>query len=111
MDLQFFMVFLKYKTDFGIGLLIRNGQVKRLIASFVGENTDIEKKYLAGEMELELVPQGCFCWFFFPLIFALFEKAQLRKRSGPVELEFLLSTLRQGVKILVSFVLCFYCSL
>ncbi len=44
--------------DFGVGLLIANGQVKRLIASFVGENTDIERLYLAGELELELVPQG-----------------------------------------------------
>ncbi len=44
--------------DFGVGLLIANGQVKRLIASFVGENTDIERLYLAGQLELELVPQG-----------------------------------------------------
>ena len=45
-------------TDFGVGLLLRNGQVKRLISSFVGENKDIERQYLAGELELELVPQG-----------------------------------------------------
>lgn len=45
-------------TDFGVGILLRSGQVKRLIASFVGENPDIEKLYLAGELELELTPQG-----------------------------------------------------
>lgn len=45
-------------TDFGVGLLLRKGIVKRLIASFVGENPDIERLYLAGQLELELTPQG-----------------------------------------------------
>ena len=45
-------------SDFGVGLLLGNGQVKRLISSFVGENRDIEKLYLSGKLELELVPQG-----------------------------------------------------
>jgi 3-oxoacid CoA-transferase len=44
--------------DFGVGLLLRNGQVKRIIASFVGENKTIEELYLKGELELELIPQG-----------------------------------------------------
>jgi acyl CoA:acetate/3-ketoacid CoA transferase alpha subunit len=37
-------------TDFGVGLLLRAGLVKRLIASFVGENPDIEKLYLSGRL-------------------------------------------------------------
>lgn len=44
--------------DFGLGLLIQNGQVKKLIASYIGENNDAERRVLAGEFELELVPQG-----------------------------------------------------
>lgn len=45
-------------TDFGVGLLLRAGLVKRLVASFVGENADIGRAYLAGELEVELTPQG-----------------------------------------------------
>lgn len=44
--------------DFGLGLLLQNNQVKKLIASYIGENDDAEKRLFAGEYELELVPQG-----------------------------------------------------
>jgi 3-oxoacid CoA-transferase subunit A len=44
--------------DFGIGVLLRARQVSRMISSYVGENTEFERQYLAGELEVELVPQG-----------------------------------------------------
>jgi 3-oxoacid CoA-transferase subunit A len=44
--------------DFGLGLLLKNNQVKKLIASYIGENDDAEKRLFAGDYELELVPQG-----------------------------------------------------
>jgi 3-oxoacid CoA-transferase subunit A len=45
-------------ADFGIGLLLRAGQVTRMIASYVGENQEFERRLLAGELDVELVPQG-----------------------------------------------------
>ena len=42
----------------GLGLLLASGQIKKMIASYVGENKTFEKKYLTGEIELELTPQG-----------------------------------------------------
>ncbi len=44
--------------DFGMGLLLKARQVKKVIASYVGENKEFERQVLAGELELELVPQG-----------------------------------------------------
>lgn len=44
--------------DFGIGLLLRNRQVKKMIASYVGENEEFERQLLSGELEVELIPQG-----------------------------------------------------
>lgn len=44
--------------DFGIGLLLKNRQVKKMIASYVGENAEFERQLLSGELEVELVPQG-----------------------------------------------------
>ena len=44
--------------DFGIGLLLRNGQIKKHIGSYVGENKTLERMVLSGELELELNPQG-----------------------------------------------------
>jgi len=44
--------------DFGIGLLLQKKQVKKMIASYVGENAEFERQLLSGEMEVELVPQG-----------------------------------------------------
>lgn len=43
---------------FGLGLLLQSRQVKRMIASYVGENKEFERQYLAGELELEFTPQG-----------------------------------------------------
>nr|CAD2169927.1 unnamed protein product [Meloidogyne enterolobii] len=44
--------------DFGLGLLLKSGQVRRMISSYVGENAEFARKYLAGELELEFTPQG-----------------------------------------------------
>jgi 3-oxoacid CoA-transferase len=44
--------------DFGMGLLLKTRQVKKVMASYVGENKEFERQVLAGELELELVPQG-----------------------------------------------------
>ncbi|WP_439481184.1 CoA transferase subunit A [Cyclobacterium plantarum] len=46
--------------DFGIGLLLKKRMIRKLIASYVGENEEFEKQYTAGELELELIPQGTF---------------------------------------------------
>jgi 3-oxoacid CoA-transferase subunit A len=43
---------------FGLGLLLETRQVKKMIASYVGENKEFERQYLAGELELEFTPQG-----------------------------------------------------
>lgn len=44
--------------DFGIGLLLQQRQVKKMIASYVGENAEFERQLLSGELEVELIPQG-----------------------------------------------------
>ena len=44
--------------DFGLGILLQNGQIKKMISSYVGENKLFEQKYLDGSLELELNPQG-----------------------------------------------------
>ena len=44
--------------DFGLGLLLKNGQIRKMISSYVGENKTFEKMYLDGTLELELNPQG-----------------------------------------------------
>lgn len=44
--------------DFGIGLLLKQKQIKKMIASYVGENAEFERLLLSGEMEVELIPQG-----------------------------------------------------
>ncbi len=44
--------------NFGIGLLLQQKQVIKMIASYVGENTEFEKQLLSGELEVELIPQG-----------------------------------------------------
>jgi 3-oxoacid CoA-transferase subunit A len=43
---------------FGLGILLGTRQVKKMIASYVGENKEFERQYLAGELELEFTPQG-----------------------------------------------------
>ncbi|MDD3771533.1 MAG: CoA transferase subunit A [Weeksellaceae bacterium] len=44
--------------DFGLGLLLKKKQIKKMIASYVGENAEFERQMLSGEMEVELTPQG-----------------------------------------------------
>ncbi|WP_102693274.1 CoA transferase subunit A [Rummeliibacillus pycnus] len=44
--------------DWGLGLLLANHQIKKMIASYVGENKTFEQQFLSGELEVELVPQG-----------------------------------------------------
>lgn len=44
--------------DFGIGLLLKQKQVKKMISSYVGENAEFERQLLSGELEVELIPQG-----------------------------------------------------
>ncbi len=44
--------------DFGLGLLLQNKQVKKMISSYVGENDEFERQMLSGELEVELTPQG-----------------------------------------------------
>ena len=46
--------------DFGIGILLRSRQVKKMISTYVGENDTFERLCLSGELEVELVPQGTF---------------------------------------------------
>ena len=43
--------------DFGLGLLLKQQQVKRMISSYVGENKEFERQYLSGQLEVELTPQ------------------------------------------------------
>ena len=44
--------------DFGIGLLLKTRQVKKMISSYVGENAEFERQLLNGELEVDLIPQG-----------------------------------------------------
>ena len=44
--------------DFGLGLLLETRQIQKMIASYVGENKEFERQFLAGELKVDLVPQG-----------------------------------------------------
>ncbi|HMJ02859.1 MAG TPA: CoA transferase subunit A [Conexibacter sp.] len=44
--------------DFGLGVLLANHQIKKMVSSYVGENKIFERQFLSGELEVELVPQG-----------------------------------------------------
>ncbi|WP_273833160.1 CoA transferase subunit A [Guptibacillus sedimenti] len=44
--------------DWGLGLLLKNKQIKKMIGSYVGENKEFERQVLSGELEVELIPQG-----------------------------------------------------
>jgi 3-oxoacid CoA-transferase subunit A len=46
--------------DFGIGILLRSRQVRKMISTYVGENREFERQALSGEIEVELIPQGTF---------------------------------------------------
>lgn len=43
--------------DFGLGLLLKTKQIRRMVSSYVGENAEFERQYLSGELEVELTPQ------------------------------------------------------
>lgn len=44
--------------DFGLGLLLKRRQIRKMISSYVGENAEFERQLLSGELEVELIPQG-----------------------------------------------------
>lgn len=46
------------KLDWGLGILLRKKQIKKMISSYVGENYEFEKYYFTGELELDICPQG-----------------------------------------------------
>ena len=46
--------------DFGLGILLANRQIRRMVSTYVGENANFEQQFLKGELEVELVPQGTF---------------------------------------------------
>ncbi len=46
--------------EFGVGMLLRARQIRKMISTYVGENKEFERQYLKGEVEVELVPQGTF---------------------------------------------------
>jgi 3-oxoacid CoA-transferase subunit A len=45
-------------TDLGLGVLLKSRQIRKMVASYVGENKEFERQYLTGELEVELNPQG-----------------------------------------------------
>jgi 3-oxoacid CoA-transferase subunit A len=45
-------------TDLGLGILLKSRQIRKIVASYVGENKEFERQFLSGEIEVELVPQG-----------------------------------------------------
>jgi 3-oxoacid CoA-transferase subunit A len=45
-------------TDLGLGVLLKARQIRKIVASYVGENKEFERQYLSGELEVDLVPQG-----------------------------------------------------
>ena len=47
-------------ADFGVGLLINNGRVRRMVSTYVGENPTLERALIEGRIDVELVPQGTF---------------------------------------------------
>ena len=44
--------------DWGLGLLLRTRQIRKMVSSYVGENAEFERQYLSGELEVEFAPQG-----------------------------------------------------
>ena len=44
--------------DFGLGLLLQQRQIRKMISSYVGENDEFERQMLSGELEVDLIPQG-----------------------------------------------------
>jgi acyl CoA:acetate/3-ketoacid CoA transferase alpha subunit len=50
--------------DFGLGLLLKEKRVKKMISSYVGENQEFVKQFLSGTLEVELTPQVCVFYFY-----------------------------------------------
>lgn len=48
-------------ADFGLGLLMKTHQIRKMIASYVGENSEFERQYLAGELEVEVISTTYLC--------------------------------------------------
>ena len=48
-------------TEHGLGILLQDKRIKKMVSSYVGENKEFERQFLAGELEVELVPQGTLC--------------------------------------------------
>ncbi|HWW86386.1 MAG TPA: CoA transferase subunit A [Vicinamibacterales bacterium] len=46
--------------EFGLGILLKAGRIRKMVATYVGENKEFERQYLSGRIEVELVPQGTF---------------------------------------------------
>ena len=46
------------EADFGLGILLKNRQIKKVVCSYLGGHPEFERQYLAGEVDVELVPQG-----------------------------------------------------
>src|SRR3954462_5942757 len=44
--------------DWGLGLLLQTRQIRKMVSSYVGENAEVERQFLAGELEVEFAPQG-----------------------------------------------------
>ena len=44
--------------DFGLGLLLKTRQIRKMLSSYVGENAEFERQLLSGELEVDLIPQG-----------------------------------------------------
>ena len=44
--------------DFGLGILLKNRQIRKMVSSYVGENAEFERQFMSGELELEFTPQG-----------------------------------------------------
>ena len=59
MDLICVCWHLLFRVDgFGLGILLKSRQIKRMISSYVGENAEFERQFLSGELEVQLTPQG-----------------------------------------------------
>ena len=79
--------------DFGVGILLRARQVKKMISTYVGENKEFERQFLSGELEVELVPQGTFSermraagagigGFFTPTAYGTHRRPRARRRGS-----------------------------
>ena len=73
--------------NFGLGVLLKSKQVKRMISSYVGENKEFERQYLAGELEVELIPQVS-------LVFVYMEQLKSEKLNNQYNISFTINLIR-----------------